>query len=347
MFKRFTTRRVKYHHLQISLVSNMSYSTAKSLGMKIQNRQNIQNTQNQSKSRINQMPENTENTENTEIIKIFNSMHLGDNIFNILSLNKAIGYIESKNRFIHYYLKEDYIKQVHEFVKSPRIILKPDKHLQGNAFNMWIGDRRFSFNYFNSRLIDEYKPYNKFYVRYHNECFKSLNIPVEIDTIAYDDQSLLERYNALHPMYKNIDVLLVNSIPQSGQFIYNYNHWLSLCKILLQNKINIVTTEKITNVKCTRDRGLSVRDIAALSTNVKVIIAINSGVCPGLFNNYTLNRVSRFYIFDIYNFYSFKNFTRLVNIKHLPIHEIIRIVKHPIPQLDIAEDDVPEIEDTI
>ena len=67
---------------------------------------------------------------------------------------------------------------------------------------------------------------------------------------------------------------------------------------MLDEKYSIVTTKKIEGINCTRDDNLTVKNIGALSTKVKVIIAINTGVVPALLNTYTLSTVKKFYIFD-------------------------------------------------
>ena len=128
-------------------------------------------------------------------------------------------------------------------------------------------------------------------------------------------------------MYKNIDILILNSFPLSGQFDYNFNEWKNLCLLFLKNNINIVTSEKINNIKCTRDKKLTIKSIAAISINVKIVIAINSGVLPGLFNDLTLLNTLRFYVFDKKFKYSLEKFVNLTNLNFLPINEIINIVK--------------------
>jgi hypothetical protein len=44
----------------------------------------------------------------------------------------------------------------------------------------------------------------------------------------------------------------------------------------------------VENVKCTTDDDLTVKDIAAISTNAKTIIAIDTGPSAGLYNKFTI-----------------------------------------------------------
>ena len=70
------------------------------------------------------------------------------------------------------------------------------------------------------------------------------------------------------------------------------------------------------------DDNLTIKNIAAISTNVKVVIAINSGVVPGLLNYYTLTNIKQFYTFDDRCFYSYPNFIRKRNIRNIPFQEL-------------------------
>jgi saccharopine dehydrogenase-like NADP-dependent oxidoreductase len=74
------------------------------------------------------------------------------------------------------------------------------------------------------------------------------------------------------------------------------------------------------------DDKLTVKDIAALSTQAKVIIAVNSGVIPGLFNIYTLKNVRHFYTFDRLLFYSYPNFEDKKNITDISISELKKYI---------------------
>ena len=258
------------------------------------------------------------------MIIIYNIFHLGDNVFNIIALNKLKEYLKNENIYINYYLNIQYIYQIQEFIKSPNIILNDLKNKPKNqGFHMWIGNESFYYNIFSEK--NDY--YNEFYINYHNACLNHLKIPVEIKNITYEDETLLKIYDNLPLMYKNIDILILNSFPLSGQFDYNFNEWKNLCLLFLKNNINIVTSEKINNIKCTRDKKLTIKSIAAISINVKIVIAINSGLLPGLFNDLTLLNTLRFYVFDKKFKYSLEKFVNLTNLNFLPINEIINIVK--------------------
>jgi len=95
---------------------------------------------------------------------------------------------------------------------------------------------------------------------------------------------------------------------------------------LYNQKYRLVTTTKVDGILCTMDDNLTVKDIAALSINVKVIIAINSGVVPGLLNKYTLKGIKQFYIFDNRCFYSYPNFQSKKDIREITFQELNKYI---------------------
>ena len=69
-------------------------------------------------------------------------------------------------------------------------------------------------------------------------------------------------------------------------------------------------------------RCLTIKNIASISTNSKIIIAVNSGVLPGLLNEITLKNAKKIYIFDKNNYYSYPNFVNKTNINQITINEL-------------------------
>jgi hypothetical protein len=119
--------------------------------------------------------------------------------------------------------------------------------------------------------------------------------------------------------------MILNSTPFSGQYEYNKAIWDNYI-INLNRRFKIITTTKVHNVLCTYDDKLTIKDIASLSTKAKVVIAINSGVFPGLLNYYTLTSVKHFYIFDNRSYYSYPNFENKSCITDIKIEELSRYI---------------------
>ena len=103
-----------------------------------------------------------------------------------------------------------------------------------------------------------------------------------------------------------------------------YNHCLierNLSFIIdLSKKYNVVTTQKVDGIKCTRDYNLTVKDIAAISLNIPKFIAIESGVITGLYNKFVVDNPQKV-VFTLSNYAyhacSFNNFIWVSGINKL------------------------------
>ena len=100
----------------------------------------------------------------------------------------------------------------------------------------------------------------------------------------------------------------------SNQYHYNKDEWDTFIYDL-NSKYKIVTTNKVNNVLSTSDDNLLIKDIAAISTNVNYIIAINTGPIVPLFNIYTMNRIKKFIILDNIYYYSYE---KTITLKNMP-----------------------------
>jgi hypothetical protein len=249
--------------------------------------------------------------------------HLGDSVFNVIWLNTWIPYIEENNISIFYYVSNEYIIQLQEFVKSQRIILKPLNEKPNYSLHLWMGDPFFKnkiFQSYNINLIKDF-PLNIYLAKYYNKYLNELNIKnvPQLNSFEYNDSTLLDIYETLDEKYKELDILVINSLPRSNQFVYNTEEWDSFIIKLSTYRFKFVYTTPSDGLnkfgfydKCTMSDNLSIKQLAAISTKTKVIIAVNSGVMPGILNIYTLTNVKQVYIFDDiwrYNFFKFKTKT--------------------------------------
>jgi hypothetical protein len=251
---------------------------------------------------------NNNNSLKYKEIHMYNEHHLGDCIFACIYFQNIQKYIEENNIHIFYYVHQDYIHEVKEFIFSKNIHLQNLDNKQG--FDSWIGNTMMKtemikvFTNKDSHLVKNNKVMlNDFLVEFFNEVSEKHQIPCRLHSYQYMSPALLDTYYDLPSQYKNIDILIINSEPGSHQYNYDENTWNR--RILqLNEKYNIVTTKKVDSVKCTRDHDLSIFKIAAISTRAKVIISINTGPLTGIFNVYTLNHVKKIYCFDKNNFYT-------------------------------------------
>ena len=239
-----------------------------------------------------------------------NEYHLGDNVFNLIFFNNIRSYIKKLNIYIYYYCQPQYMDQLVEFINNNNVVLFPISNKPENSIQLWIENTQLNYTFSSVKDKSDNKRvcYNVFYKNFFNTVLTKLKIKFVFTQFYYKDADLLTRYNNLNEKYKNIDILILNSQPFSEQYDYNKQEWDNyICE--LNKKYNIVTTTKVNNdIKCTMDDKLTIKTIAAISTKVSVIIAVNSGVVPGLLNIYTLTNVKQFFTFDSRCYYSYPNF---------------------------------------
>jgi len=261
---------------------------------------------------------NIKNFNYNKVYHIHNSFHLGDNVFNFIAFKIIYNYIEKNNITIFYYAKEEYLNQLNEFFNFKNIILLSLKEKPSNSIELWINNEFFCYRHDLQKMPLNY---NKYLKNFFNIVFIKLYFNIKINYFYYEDKTLLEYYHNLDNKFKNLDILIINSEPQSNQYNYNKLEWDNYIT-KLNNLFNIATTTKVNNILCTSDYNLTIKYIAALSIKCKIVIAINSGVLPGLLNIYTLLNVKTFYIFDKNNYYSYPNFKSKNNINDISIEEL-------------------------
>jgi len=274
--------------------------------------------------RKNIMKNNRQNKliKNTKIYHLHNSYHLGDSVLNFIFFNLIKNYIEHNNIKIFYYAKKEYLPQIKEFICSNNIFLSSIDFKPKSSIELWVNNPL--FNYVHCQQSQPIN-YNLYYKTYLNNVLNTLKINFNINKFVYRDEDILNRYNKISDKYKNFDILILNSEPRSNQFDYKKDEWDNYI-INLNSIFKILTTTKVNGVLCTSDDNLTLKDIASLSTKAKVIIAVNSGVVPGLLNIYTLTSVKHFYIFDNINYFSYPNFENKNNINDISIDELSKYI---------------------
>ena len=256
---------------------------------------------------------------------IYTPHHLGDSVFNMILFYNIKKYIEQNNIVIFYYCNPQYLEQLKEFKYSEHIHLKQLSEKPNNSIMLWIENKNIGCTFSNNMDNENRINFNIFLKKFFNIFLQKINIKYKLYNFFYIDNDLLDKYELLNNKYKNLDILILNSEPLSGQYNYNKGEWDNHIHYL-QNKYNLVTTTKVDGILCTFDDHLTIKTIAAISTRVKVIIAINSGVIPGLFNYYTLTNIKQAYTFDDKCFYSYPNFTSANNITELTYDVLDRFI---------------------
>jgi len=224
----------------------------------------------------------------------YNKYHYGDNILNLKFLNNIKMYLEKYDITIYYYYNPYYIKnvlEINKYIHTDRIKLNTLDYIPKNSIELWMG---IIIN--NEHITTTY--FDTYFNTYYNRILSLLNINHTIYTSIYQDEPyLIDIYNSLNDKYKDIDILILNSEPQSGQYKYDKVEWDNMC-IALNNKYNVVTTTFVNNdIKCTFNDRLCIQDIGAISTHCKYIIGVHSGPMTACYNIYTKNNVKQWFIF--------------------------------------------------
>jgi hypothetical protein len=215
------------------------------------------------------------------ILVLQNRHHLGDNIINFIFFYKIKDYIEENNIIIHYHCFEKYHNNLAEFNCSKNIIIKDWKNI---GYILWQGGNNPQHHCIEDTLCGMF-----------NIFLKSAAIPLSVNSFEYQDPELFTRYQNLDDKYKNIDILVINSTPLSGQYDYNKDIWDDFI-IRLSQKFSVAATQKVNdNILSLHD--MSLKNIAALALKVKKIIAINTGPSVPLYNTDILNNVEVIHLF--------------------------------------------------
>ena len=263
-----------------------------------------------------------------------NLYHLGDNVFNMIFFKIIKSYIVENNITIHYYCQPEYINQTSEFNDIPNVIIEHIQSKPHYSIELWIDNEMRGLSWTkiynkNCQVGLTRSFYDKFFVRFFNNILEIMKIKITIKTFYYKDSNLKKRYREVNKQfnkkYRKLDILILNSQPMSGQFDYDKSEWDNHIGYL-NNTYKVMTTSKVDGIPCTMDDNLTIKDIAAISTQVKIIIAINSGVVPGLLNKYTLNNVKHFYIFDNRCQFSYKKFENRDSIKEITVANINKYI---------------------
>jgi hypothetical protein len=259
-----------------------------------------------------------------QIIYTKNALHLGDCIYSLIFFYNIHDYLKNNNIQIYFYCNNENYYQINDFNNLDNVKIFSIDNLPNNIkiYDLWIGSSDYNYNWYNA-ITQPIIAYDVFFCKYYNNILKYMNIPVIIEKFIYKDNDLIKRYANINlrtnNYYNKIDFLINNAKPNSGQFDYNLSEFNNFI-IQLSKKYNIVTTQKVNNIKCTRDYNLTAKGIAAISLNIKNFIVIESGIIAGLYNEYLADNPDVI-IYNLskydYHFCSFKNFHHKKNLNEL------------------------------
>jgi hypothetical protein len=216
-----------------------------------------------------------------KVIEIQNGHHLGDNIINFIFFYNIKDFIETNNIIIKYYCLQQYHKNLLDFKCSENIQLF---EYENKGYVLWQGGITPDQPYIEDKLCGMF-----------NIFLNNYKIPISVNSFEYRDDDLFNRYENFDDKYKNINMLIINSTPRSEQYNYNKTSWNNFI-IELNKKYIVATSEHVNNDIISLD-NVSVKNIAAISLKVQIIIAINTGPFIPLFNTDILDNVEVIYVF--------------------------------------------------
>jgi hypothetical protein len=251
-------------------------------------------------------------TEDPNVLSFYNTYHLGDNIFFGHYITNIADALRTSGKHINYYIEPGNIEAVRDFFPSDIVSLHPIHERPPSAYNEWVGPSRDRPDV-TSNKVDLVKFLTD---HFNNVVASDCNLP-RIETILRSEKRLLDVYEAFDPACKQIDILILNSVPRSGQYAnFNAEEWAKMSKYLA-SKYNVITSEHVPGVKCTRDYNLSLYDIGALSAHVKYIVAVHSGPFATCLTKITFENVKHIYSFEDVTNYDNPKITNAKNVQEI------------------------------
>ena len=240
-------------------------------------------------------------------ISTHNDFNLGDNIFHLDYLMKIIN--NHPDYIFTHYCREVYHSQLYKLIVGYEnsIYLKPLIDVPDYSINSWIGHGGWYHNIWCGTICEYPSKYDYMYIEWYTHLEKTYGLPnprkTPTDFLLYFKD--IENYD----LPKSYDVLVINSIPLSGQYSYEHELFVKFCNMMSSNNLSVITTNKLENYECTLEYDYDVTQIAKISTKAKYILAINTGPIALCINKYTMSNCQFFHVLDDANSYSYDIFS--------------------------------------
>jgi hypothetical protein len=237
--------------------------------------------------------------------------HLGDNVYHLDYLRKTID--NNPEYYFTHYAREKYLNELQTQINGyeDNIQLKSYEHgVPSDAIHGWINTDNWFHGYYRSRALQlEGCPiaYDKMYIEWYSLLEQKYGLPNPIKTS--EDFKLKFKGLEDYDLEKEYNVLIINSIPQSGQYYYEEDLFKKLSYHLINQGYDIITTRKIDNIECTLDYNYNLTQIAKISTKTPIIIAVHTGPLVLCLNKITLANCQFFHILDTTHSFSFNKLT--------------------------------------
>ena len=238
-------------------------------------------------------------------------LHLGDNVYHLDYLRKIIDN-NPEYSFTHY-AREIYLNELQAQIIGYENNVQLKSIEQGyplDSIHGWINTDNWFHGYYRPKAFQlEGCPiaYDKMYIEWYDLLEQKYNLPNPIKTS--EDFKLKFVGLDVYDLEKEYDVLIINSVPQSGQYNYEEVLFKDLAYHLINQGYNIITTKKIDDIECTLDYNYNLTQIAKISTKTPIIIAVHTGPLSLCLNKITLENCKFFHILDINHSFSYDKIT--------------------------------------
>jgi len=237
--------------------------------------------------------------------------HLGDNTYHLDYLRKIVD--KDNNYFFTHYARERYLNELQNHITGYENNIQLKSYEQGtpsDAIHGWINTDNWFEGYYRPKAFQlEGCPiaYDKMYIEWYNLLEQKYSLPNPIKT----PEDFKTKFSGLdnYDLPKEYDALIINSIPQSAQYMYEEDLFKKLSYHLMDQGYNIITTRKIDNIECTLDYNYNLTQIAKISTKTPIIIAVHTGPLALCLNKITLENCKFFHILDTRHSFSFEQLT--------------------------------------
>jgi len=224
---------------------------------------------------------------------MFNTNHVGDHIFNLKFFFNIAPILKQESIHINYYFKPtNFVKELVRYTNPDVVTLVPTTAfhtIPQPAHNLWMGHSK------NGMIFES------FFDVYFREYYKCILSILQLDKhniscdIYQPEEYLLDVYNGLDDKYKNLDILILNNLPQSGQFNYDKTQMDDLC-LFLHSLFNVAVSTYINDdIKCTEKDNLTIQDIGAIATHCKYVVGVHSGPMVGCYNSLAKAHVMKWF----------------------------------------------------
>jgi hypothetical protein len=217
-----------------------------------------------------------------------------------------------KNIRVCFYYNDGYIKhfikELNEYAIPDTIVLLPMHQKPASAYDTWIG---------RDIGVISHRTLTLYYEMQYADMIRYMNLQdcaINCDFYLNEDY-LFDIYKTLPDIYKNIDILVINSTPCTNQYTQD-SHDIDELARHLKKSYNVVTTKKVDTIPCTLDADFRIRDIAALATHAKYVVAIHTGPLCALHNIQTKNVVKKWFMIvnnNVYYTYKDINYDMITN----------------------------------